>query len=238
MDSRYLVFRYGVAGLCLSLIAGCASRRQSQTYSSYPPPPYIGYGAPAPYQYPGPPQPAPPPPPRYVTVVLQDAAIAPTKPDGRPWDCCGNVSEKTADQISSALTSIPNPYTQYAAVITLLAPLAGAGTIPPEVFGWAQLYTNGEAGERVELNRPWQQDAYTPLLTAKASPPTWHHVPLDAGTRIMGRLWDKDLAEDDAIGPFDINYSHLWAALQGGGLYPVRVDKTILFIRISVMAER
>ncbi len=210
MNTRTLSMRCVAVGCALLLTAGCGPS----------------------------PAPASPDQPRYVTVMLRDAAIAPTKPDGRAWDCCGDISPDTAGELSGALRSSFNPYMQYAAVVTLLAPLAGAGTIPPEVFGSAQLYTNAEPQQRIQFNRPWQQDSYTPLLTVASGPPTWSHVPLDPGTRIVGSLWDNDVFEDDPIGPFDINYGHLVAALQSDALYPVRVDSTVLFVRISVMAEQ
>jgi hypothetical protein len=173
-----------------------------------------------------------------VTVLLRDAAIAPTKPDGRVWDCCGAVSVETADQVSSAFSLSTNPYMQFASIVALLAPLAGSGTTPPEVVGFAQPYVHGQPGARVAFNRSWVQDSYNPIFKTSSGPPTLAHVPLNPSTRIIGELWDKDPVNDDPIGPFDINHQHLVAALQSNGPYPVRIGNTVLFIRITVLAEQ
>ncbi len=239
----------GLVGLCLlAVLAGCGRREPRNT--SYPPQAYGGYGVYTPY--PGPPPnggvqqgyapaqsvPAPPALPEYVTVLLQDAAIAPAKPDGRAWDCCGDVSVETAEQVSSTLSLSMNPYAQFASIAALLAPLAGSGTTPPEVVGVAQAYVHGQPGARAAFDQSWVQDSYNPMFKASSGPPTLAHVPLNPSTRIIGELWDRDLAENDPVGPFDINYQHLVAALQSNGLYPVRMGKTILFIRITVLAEQ
>jgi hypothetical protein len=172
-----------------------------------------------------------------VTVLLQDAAIAPAKPDGRAWDCCGDVSVETANQVSSTFSLSMNPYMQFASIVALLAPLAGSGMTPPEVVGVAQAYVHGQPGARVAFNQSWVQDSYNPMFKTSAGPPTLAHVPLNPNTRIIGALWDKDPVNDDPIGPFDINYDHLVAALQSNGLYPVKMGRPVLFIRITVLAE-
>ena len=201
-----------------------------------PPAPYVAPVAPPAYVAPQPNQV------KLVRVMLRDAAIRPTKPDGQPWDCCGDIPKDKADAVSKALLATGGPHAAAAAVLVELAPLMGHGTMAPDVEGRATLHAGGQDREAIDLTG--ERDSYHPILsTASHGTPTWDHVPLTNDAFIYGDLRDRDLTVGgvDPIGPFTIRYRDLVAALNDQASNPsypvVYTTGSILFIGISVFPE-
>ena len=166
-----------------------------------------------------------------VRVSLVGVVAGPGKADKTQWDGFGHVDPSTFAEIGKAF-GLASPH---AAAAAALAVLANGAWEKPEVGGTATLVTAAGSGTAHAL--AVQQDTYTPQWSTVA----WSHVPLDGSVRIRLVLQDRDLANHDPMGIAEIGPTDLWAALNDGHVYPVRVheqtSKQILFARISVMRE-
>lgn len=187
---------------------------------------------------------APPAPKRttMVTLILQRVIVSPHKPDGRAWDCCASISQADSRKVEDALVHFHTAAAQVVAVLSVLAPYAGRQTSAPDVAGNATLYAGGQAREMITFNKVGHKDDYAPTcVTDSGQNPTWSHVPLGPGTRLVGRLWDRDLTRSgaDDIGPFEIDYQEIKAALAKRNIFTVRVPPptSILFVQFSAVPE-
>lgn len=179
---------------------------------------------------------------RMATLILQRVIVSPHKPDGRAWDCCASISPKATAAVSDALSRYRTPAAQAAGVLLVLAPYAGQQTSAPDVAGSAALYAPGRPRQTIGFNNTGHKDDYAPMCeTSSGQNPTWEHVPLESGTRLIGRLHDRDLtsAGTDDIGPFEINARQIAAALANSNIFTVRVPdpSSVLFVQFSVVPE-
>lgn len=242
--------------MALALLVGCGARKNSNpgqyygsnyygspppyAYPGYGPPPPQGYGPPAPQAPPyyvqpqpaSPMAPPPPPPPGFARVSLTGMLIGPGKVDGTQWDGPGGTVDTDDWAMIASALSRSNPY---AAAASVMAGPAMQALEKPDVGGSATLVTSSGDGDEFGLAK--NQDSFAPNWTGV----TWDHVPLDGSARIRVVAIDRDLADDDPMGIFEISASDINQAIQVGRIHPVPVHqqtgKQILFALISAMPQ-
>lgn len=166
-----------------------------------------------------------------VTISITDALVG-IKSNQRPWDGVGTISDDTRTAMDTALSAAGAGI--YGAVATEVASLANTGFDPPDVAGTVVVSTSTGS---VSLPLAKVPDSYSPQW----GDATITNVPLAPQTRIRIVLVDKDLANDDPIGIYELNEMELRAALADGHVFHVRVDtpanRQLLFIGLSVRPQ-
>lgn len=168
---------------------------------------------------------------QVVTVSVTDALVG-IKSNQRPWDGVGTIGDDTRTAMDTVLSAAGAGI--YGAVATEVASLANTGFDPPDVAGTVVVSTSTGS---VSVSLAKVPDSYSPQW----GDATITNVPLAPQTRIRIVLVDKDLANDDPIGIYELNETELRAALADGHVFHVRVDtpanRQLLFIGLSVRPQ-
>jgi hypothetical protein len=171
--------------------------------------------------------------PSKVTIRIHNTLLGPSKSDGRVWDGTGVVDADLHLNLLNLLRG-KNPAVE---VGKFMWSFAEKYFDRPDAYGKASLSSNGRNLGEVSLI-PNTEDTFTPQWKG---PPGWQHVPFHQSIRLQGTLQDRDLAFDDDMGVFVINYNDILAALRAGKIHQVKVsDQTheqILFVGLEVTRE-
>jgi len=169
------------------------------------------------------------PPAKTVSFRLETVFIAPTKPDGAPWDGMGAKSP-TAFKKAIALLSAANP--SVALADFFVGPLC-VHLQRPDPYGSMEIAAGPSRGARAQLGT--KKDEFSPSWSSG-----WTNMPLSKDTAIRVVLHDKDVMNPDDIGVFIIRGEDLVRALEAGKVTYIDVHdqaRGVLLAGISVLPQ-